>query len=110
LQSRHSTTWATLSVHFFCFCYFRDGASWTICLGLLQTLVLPILTSQVARITTMSHWCLAEKTFFFLLKIWDLKKKKKIKPKMWFSIQQNVLLAMLNFWHTLHGWTLKTLC
>jgi hypothetical protein len=33
------------------------GVSWNICLGLPQTMILPILASQIARITGMSHWC-----------------------------------------------------
>jgi hypothetical protein len=38
----------------FCSGYFGDGVSWAICLGC----SLLISSSQVARITGMSHWCL----------------------------------------------------
>jgi hypothetical protein len=39
----------------FCVGYFPDGASWTICPGWLQTMILLISASQVARIAGMSH-------------------------------------------------------
>jgi hypothetical protein len=56
LQSRWSTTWATALVHF-ALVIFEDGVSWTICLGQPQTKILLISASQVASITSMSHWC-----------------------------------------------------
>jgi hypothetical protein len=40
----------------FCSCYFRDGVSWTICLGWPGTVILHILASQVDRIAGVSHW------------------------------------------------------
>jgi hypothetical protein len=43
----------------FCSIYFGDRVSWTICLGWLRTVILPISASQVARITGMSHLGLA---------------------------------------------------
>jgi hypothetical protein len=39
----------------FCSGSFEDGVSWTICLGWLQTSILPILAIQGARITGTSH-------------------------------------------------------
>jgi hypothetical protein len=37
--------------------YFRDRTLRTICLAWLQTTILPISASQVARVTGVSHWC-----------------------------------------------------
>jgi hypothetical protein len=39
--------------------FFWDRVSWTICLGWLQTVILLISASWLARITGMSHWRLA---------------------------------------------------
>jgi hypothetical protein len=39
----------------FCSGYLGDWVSWTICLGWPWTMILPISTSQVARITDLSH-------------------------------------------------------
>jgi hypothetical protein len=39
----------------FCSGYFGDGVLQTICSGWPQTVILPILASQVARITGMTH-------------------------------------------------------
>jgi hypothetical protein len=36
---------------------FQDRVSWTICLGCLQTTVILISASWVARITEVNHWC-----------------------------------------------------
>jgi hypothetical protein len=55
LQSRCCTTWATPPVHF-ALVLLEMGVSWTIFLGWPQTEILPILASQVARITGVSHW------------------------------------------------------
>jgi hypothetical protein len=44
--------------------YFQDRASWSICLGWTQTLILLISTSQVASIIGISHQCLAVISFF----------------------------------------------
>jgi hypothetical protein len=43
----------------FCSVYFGDGVSWTVCMGWPWTMILLISASQVARITCMSHRCLA---------------------------------------------------
>jgi hypothetical protein len=43
----------------FCSSYFGDGASWTICPDWSWTVILPISSSQIARIAGMSHSCLA---------------------------------------------------
>jgi hypothetical protein len=43
----------------FFFGYFGDCSSWIICLGCPQSSILLISVSQVARITGVSHWCLA---------------------------------------------------
>jgi hypothetical protein len=55
LLGRH--TWATLPA-LFCLGYFWDRVSWTICPDWLQTVILLISASWVARITNMSlqHW------------------------------------------------------
>jgi hypothetical protein len=44
---------------FFCVCdrFFRDRVWQTLYLGWLQTVILLISASRVARITSMSHWC-----------------------------------------------------
>jgi ABC-type Fe3+ transport system permease subunit len=47
----------------FCDGYFWDRVSWTICLSWLQTVILLISASWVARITGVSHWHLAENNF-----------------------------------------------
>jgi hypothetical protein len=39
-----------------------------------QTSIFPISASQVARITGMSHWCLAEKSGLLKSEIFPLKK------------------------------------
>jgi hypothetical protein len=39
--------------------YFGDRLLWTVCLGWPQIAILLISASQVARITGVSHWCLA---------------------------------------------------
>jgi hypothetical protein len=46
----------THSTALFLWRVFWDRVSWTICLGWLQTTVLLISTSWVARITGVSHW------------------------------------------------------
>jgi hypothetical protein len=56
LLNRYSTTWVTPPA-LFCTGYFWHRVSWTICLGWLQTTVLLISASQVARITGVSHQC-----------------------------------------------------
>jgi hypothetical protein len=50
LQCRHFTIWAIPLVHF-ALVIFGDGVLQTICLGWPWTAILPILASQVARIT-----------------------------------------------------------
>jgi hypothetical protein len=50
------TTWATPPA-LFCDGFFWDRVSQTICLGWVQTAVLLISASWVARITGESHWC-----------------------------------------------------
>jgi hypothetical protein len=57
LQNRYPTT---PPVHF-ALVIFWDGVSRTICLGWHGTVILQISTSQVARITDVSHWNLALK-------------------------------------------------
>jgi hypothetical protein len=60
LQSRHCTAWATPPVHFYSGYFLRWGlVLWTVYPGWSQNVILPILASQVARITGVSHWCLA---------------------------------------------------
>jgi hypothetical protein len=54
LQSRCSTAWATPPVHF-ALVILEMGVPWTICPGWPWTVILPISTSQVARITGVSH-------------------------------------------------------
>jgi hypothetical protein len=48
------------------FLFFWDRVSWTICLGWLQTSILLIPVSWVARITGVSHWRLAPSLFWFV--------------------------------------------
>jgi hypothetical protein len=55
LLSRYFTTWAT-SPTLFCVGFFWDTVSQTSCLGWLQTVILLISASWVARIAGMSHW------------------------------------------------------
>jgi hypothetical protein len=43
---------------------FGDGVLWTICLSWPWTMILPISASEVARITCMSHQCLARNSHF----------------------------------------------
>jgi hypothetical protein len=52
----------------FCEGFFRDRVSQTICLGWLQTLILLISASWVARITGMSHQSVAITSYFLLPK------------------------------------------
>jgi hypothetical protein len=42
----------------------EKGVSWTVCPGWLQTLTLPVLASQVARITGVSHQHFARLIYF----------------------------------------------
>jgi hypothetical protein len=58
LQNKCSSTWDTSPVHF-ALVIFEMGVSQTIYLGWPPTLTLPICASQVASITSMSHWYLA---------------------------------------------------
>jgi hypothetical protein len=70
LWGKHATGWAWSPPVFFfrlyhlshtsspfCSGYFRDGVSWTVCLGCPQIAILLISASQVTRITGVSHWC-----------------------------------------------------
>jgi hypothetical protein len=61
LQSRHSTAWATSPAHFAL--AILEMMSQTICLSWPQTMILLISASQIARITGMSHPCLANSIF-----------------------------------------------
>jgi hypothetical protein len=54
LFGEYSTTWATPPA-FFYIGYFWDRVLWTICLGCLQTTILLIADSRIARIIGMSH-------------------------------------------------------
>jgi hypothetical protein len=54
------TPWATPPA-LFCDRFFWDKVLWTICPGCLQTVILLISASWVARITGVSHQCLASK-------------------------------------------------
>jgi hypothetical protein len=47
--------------------YFQNKVSWAVCLGWPQTSILLSSACQVARITGVSHWCLAHLYFF----IWN---------------------------------------
>jgi hypothetical protein len=49
----------------FCSGYFGDRVLWTICRGWPWTMILPMLASQVGRITGVSHQCSAHLIFFF---------------------------------------------
>jgi hypothetical protein len=52
---------------YFCdFFFFQDRVSWTICHGWLQTSILLISASWVARITGVGHWCPARFFIFYL--------------------------------------------
>jgi hypothetical protein len=51
--------WATPPAQFFVIGFFWDRVSWTIYPGWLWTVILLISASWVARITGVSHWCLA---------------------------------------------------
>jgi hypothetical protein len=51
---RHSTTWTT-PLALLCVVFFQDRVSWTICLDWLQTTILVISASWVARTTGKSH-------------------------------------------------------
>jgi hypothetical protein len=44
---------------------FQNKVSWTICLGWLQTVMLLIYVSWIARITGVSHQCPAPTVLFF---------------------------------------------
>jgi hypothetical protein len=44
-----------------------EGVFQIICLGWFWSSILPISASQVARITGVSHWCLAGKWYFLIL-------------------------------------------
>jgi hypothetical protein len=55
LQSKHSTAWATPLVHS-ALNEQKMGVSWTMCQDWPPTMILPILASQVARITGVSNW------------------------------------------------------
>jgi hypothetical protein len=55
--------WATPPA-LFCEVFFQDKVSQTICPGWLQTAIFLIYASWVARITGMSHWCLATLVIF----------------------------------------------
>jgi hypothetical protein len=59
LQSRLSTTWATLLQVYFALVILEMGILWTICPGWPQIVIFPISASQVARITGISHQQLA---------------------------------------------------
>jgi hypothetical protein len=59
------TPWATPPALFSLWRVFPDRVLWTICPGRLQTMILLISASWVARITTVSHWCPAEIYFFW---------------------------------------------
>jgi hypothetical protein len=50
--------WATPPA-LFLWTFFWDRVSWTICPTWLQTVILLISASWIARITGASHWCLA---------------------------------------------------
>jgi hypothetical protein len=50
----------------FCSGYFEDGVLRTTFLGCLQTIILLISTSQVARIVGVIHWCPASSYFLSL--------------------------------------------
>jgi hypothetical protein len=66
LLGRHSTTCASL-LALFCIGYFQDMVLWTISLGWLQTMILLIFASWVARITVVvSHQHSAFGPFFHL--------------------------------------------
>jgi hypothetical protein len=67
--------------------FFWDRVSWTICLGWLQTAILLISISWIARITGMSHWCLVPLSF----KIWLT---ELLLAKIFFPFQN---LSLLNF-------------
>jgi hypothetical protein len=64
----HSTAWATPPVYLSWL--FWSGFLWTVCPGWPQTAILPISASQVARITGMSHHCLAN-THSFIKAVTD---------------------------------------
>jgi hypothetical protein len=64
LLYHHSTAWATPPVQF-ALIIFGDGILGTICPGLPRTVTLPISTSQVARITGVSHQCPAAHFFYW---------------------------------------------
>jgi hypothetical protein len=49
--------------------FFRDKVWWTVWPGWLQTAILLITASWVARITGVSHWCLAVLNIFIYSKI-----------------------------------------
>jgi hypothetical protein len=56
------TLWAIPKVHFALAIFGDAGVSRTLCPGWLQTVILPILVSQGARIIGVSHWCPAPQT------------------------------------------------
>jgi hypothetical protein len=65
------TPWATPPA-LFCDTFSQDRVLWTICLGWLRTRVLLISASRVARITDVSHQCLAPRSSwsFWPINMW----------------------------------------
>jgi hypothetical protein len=69
LRSRHPSAWATLQC-IWLWLFWKWGLT-NILPGLASNHVLPISTSQIARITGMSHWCpdnwwILENVFYYL--------------------------------------------
>jgi hypothetical protein len=58
-----------------------DGVLRTVCPGWPWTLILPISASQAARITGMSHQCLAD--FFYFCKCADVVNIRKHEQRLW---------------------------
>jgi hypothetical protein len=95
LLSSSSTACAIPSVHF-ASVISEMGVSWTICLGLPWTVILPISAWQVARITGMSHqcpapFCFLNKTDLILMEnVFKSKSEREIKYLFFFLLWKGI--------------------
>jgi hypothetical protein len=81
LQSRLYCLSHTFTV--FCSGYFGDGVSQTVCPDWPQNSILLISSSQVARITGMSHWHLAQIKLLYQTKEFKIYIEGSRKPLMY---------------------------
>jgi hypothetical protein len=84
----------------FCVCYYRDRVLWTICWGWLETMVLLMSASWVARITCVNHFKFnnSQPWVHIKVKTWrDLGEKKPIAWAHSREISQKFVLRTTNF-------------